>query len=156
MLIRTHEQAEQPTRTRLVQKCFQMRVFLAAVCVVLASCAADGSYVLTGAKRSPIDPKTVRLYTEPPPGAEQVAILESRSGTALAVTDQGMMDAAIEHLKKQAASLGANGVVLRSTGKTSSGGAIVPVGRTAYYVDDEEKTAAGIAIYVPPEEQEKR
>lgn len=119
--------------------------------LALAGCAATGSYVLVGTKRPPIDPQTVQIYAEPPPSAEQVAILESRSGTTMAATEQGIMDAVIEHMKKQAASLGANGVILRSAGKTSSGGAIVPVyGGGAFYVDDEEKTATGIAIYVPP------
>lgn len=124
--------------------------FIAIAAVVLLASCATGSHVLVGTKRAPIDPAVVRIYLAPPPGAEEVAILETNSASAFAITDQGKMDAAVDRLKKEAASLGANGVVLRGTGESTSGGAIVSTGpTTSIYASGLHKTAAGIAIYVP-------
>lgn len=126
---------------------------LTLVAMLLAGCAA-GSYVLTGTKRPPIDPASVRIYASAPEGAEEVALLDSNSGGAFAFSDQGKLDAAIARMKQDAASLGANGIVIRGTGTESTGGVIVGTGAgMAIYGGARHKAAAGIAIYVPSTER---
>jgi hypothetical protein len=70
------------------------------------------------------------------------------------------MDAVIERLKKEAASLGANGVLLQSTGSEYGGGVGTGVGTgvgmgngglsigTGIFTASENKTGRGIAIFV--------
>jgi len=71
------------------------------------------------------------------------------------------MDAVIERLKKEAASLGANGVLLQRTGSDGGGGGVgagigtgigggVSIG-TSIFTTSANKTGRGLAIYVPPE-----
>ena len=72
------------------------------------------------------------------------------------------MDAVIERLKKEAASLGANGVLLQRTGSDGGGGSVgagvskgvggggVSIG-TGIFTTSANKTGRGFAIYVPQE-----
>lgn len=93
----------------------------------------------------------------PPPKFEEVGLITSSSGNTWAFTDQGKMHAAVEVMKRKAASIGANGVLLRGTdtengatfgfmsgssyGNTYSG--------TMFGAAHRRKSAEGIAIYVP-------
>ena len=72
------------------------------------------------------------------------------------------MDAVIERLKKEAASLGANGVLLQSTGSDGGGGSVgagvgttvggggVSIG-TSIFTGGGNMIGRGLAIHVPPE-----
>lgn len=78
---------------------------------------ADGSALITGQMHPPIeDWNSVLVVTEMPDGAEQVAFVKASSRSGL--TQQQSLDLAVAELKKQAARIGANVVVLnsRSTG----------------------------------------
>ncbi|HLY51711.1 MAG TPA: hypothetical protein VKQ31_01760 [Steroidobacteraceae bacterium] len=138
-----------------------MRRFAAlAVMAALAGCATS-SHVLTGTPRAPIDPASVRIYTLPPPQYEQIAALSATSGGSLAITSQQNMDKAIERLKREAARLGANGVLLQSMqdrqsasiggggGSTSYGGGSAVGAGGGLSVGLYSKEVTGLAIYVP-------
>ena len=124
--------------------------------LAVAGCAGT-SKVMIGSARAPVDPAQVRLYTTPPPGSIEIAQLESSS--AVGFGTQGQTDAAIARLKREAAALGANGVILMGVG---SGGSPVgmSVGAGSYGsrvgggvgigIPTTQKKAAGVAIYVPP------
>ena len=100
----------------------------------------------------------------PPDKYEEVALLNSDSRGTLSVTGQGKMNTAIHRLKKEAAKLGANGIILNGVGNeyggsvgVSSGMArahAVPGGAVAYGSGTSfsapvlHKSAAGIAIWV--------
>ena len=71
--------------------------------------------------RSPITADQVKVYLEPPTKYEQVALLESSSQTSWSITAQGKMEVVIERLKAEAAKIGANGMLLRSTGNEYGG-----------------------------------
>src|SRR5690606_30497804 len=90
-------------------------VFLAAL--ALAGCAGT-SKVMLGQARPPIDPSQVQIYSVPPPGSQDVAQLEASS--AVGFGTQGQTDAAVARLKREAAALGANGVVLMGVGSSGS------------------------------------
>ncbi len=123
--------------------------------LLLAGCAGS-SKVMLGQARPPIDPSLVQIYPTAPPGAVQIAQIESTS--AVGFGTQGQTDAAVERMKREAAALGANGIVLMGVG---SGGSPVgmSVGGGSYGshgyggigigIPTTQKRAAGVAIYVP-------
>lgn len=134
------------------------RLFTAALLgLALAGCASS-SKVMVGQARAPIDPALVRVYSTPPAGATEIAQLESTSAAGFGT--QGQTDAAVARLKREAAKLGANGVVLMGVGSERSGGG-VSVGAGTYGghvggglgigIPTTQKRAAGVAIWVPAE-----
>ena len=129
---------------------------LLLLALALSACAGT-SKVMLGQARPPVDPAQVRIYTTPPPGSVEIAQLESSS--AVGFGTQGQTDAAVARLKREAASLGANGVILMGVG--SSGSPVgMSVGAGSYGrhsaggigigIPTTQKKAAGVAIYVPP------
>jgi hypothetical protein len=105
--------------------------------------------VVTGSAREPIDPSSVKIHTTPPAHFEEIAIVKAASDAGW--TQQGDVDFAVAELKKQAAKLGANGVLLTSTG-TQMGVVGVPVsGGGTIIANTEKQVLEGRAIYVSPE-----
>jgi hypothetical protein len=84
---------------------------LAAIAMVLflVSCAS-GSVIVTGEKRAPIEPSQVKLYLDPPAHYETIGLVEAASASGW--SEQDSQNYAVEELKKQAAQIGANGVLL--------------------------------------------
>lgn len=140
------------------------KILLAFVAVLLAACA-NTSHVITGKPRAAIDPSQVILYNVAPPKYEEIAVIDASSQMSLAFGDQNKMDAVIGRLKKEAASLGANGVLLQGTGSSGAGGVSTGVGvgtgvgtggggvgiGTGISLSSPSKTGRGLAIYVPAE-----
>ena len=62
----------------------------------------------------------LKIYQVPPANYEVIARVEASSEMGL--TDQQSLDFALEEVKKQAAKVGANGVILNAVGKESTGG----------------------------------
>ena len=126
---------------------------------VLMLAACTSSHVLVGERRQAISPDEVRLYLHPPAKYDEVALLNSTSMGAFALTEQGRSDVVIERLKKEAASLGANGVLLQGVSDQQSGavGSVYAsgTGSHAFGISSSTgiygKSGAGMAIYVPPD-----
>ncbi|WP_413975370.1 hypothetical protein [Stenotrophomonas acidaminiphila] len=126
------------------------------VALATGGCAST-SRVMLGQPRAPVDPASVQIYSTPPAGAVEIAQLEASS--AVGFGTQGQTDAAIARLKREAAALGANGVILMGVGAGGSpvgmsvgagsygrhGGGGLSVG-----IPTQQKRAAGVAIWVPP------
>ncbi len=85
----------------------------------LAACTT--SHVIVGHARAPISAEQVKIYLQPPARYEEVALVSSSSRPSFALTAQARTDKVIDRLKKEAASLGANGIVLREITDQSSG-----------------------------------
>jgi len=128
---------------------------LLGLALLSAGCAST-SKVMLGQARAPVDPATVQIYSTPPAGSQQIAQLESAS--AVGFGTQGQTDAAVMRLKREAAALGANGVILMGVG--SSGSPVgMSVGAGSYGshvgggvgigIPTTQKRAAGVAIWVP-------
>jgi hypothetical protein len=117
--------------------------------------------VLIGQARPPIAPAQVRIYSQPPPDYQQIAMLDASSKSAFGTGGQKSVDKVIERLKIEAAKLGANGVILEGfqdaqTGSIGTGG-----GSSSYSGNSAvgvgvggsfgiyKKTGHGEAIYVP-------
>ena len=142
---------------RYFEKFFWVITVIAAV--VAVGCAT-GSTIVTGTVRPAIDPAEVRIYFEPPSQYETIGIVEASSDVEFST--QAAQDRVIEELKKQAAKIGANGVILMETGNRSNGsnGGIsvggggsarrggFSVGVGGVSTSSETKTARGQAIYV--------
>jgi hypothetical protein len=132
---------------------------IALLALALAACAST-SHVITGKTRAPIDPSLVKIYSVAPTEYEEIATIDASSQSSFAFGDQKKMDAVIERLKKEAASLGANGVLLQSTGSEYGGGVGTGVGTgvgvgngglsigTGIFTASDNKTGRGLAIYV--------
>jgi hypothetical protein len=129
-------------------------------CVLLLVACATTSHVITGKTRTPIDPSQVKVYSTAPPGYEEIAVIDATSRLSFSSGDQKKMDAVMERLRKEAASLGANGILLQSTGTESRGGVSTGIGTgfgiggglsigTGIFTESDNKTGRGLAIYVP-------
>jgi len=132
-----------------------------ALALLLAACATT-SHVITGKVRPPIDPAQVTVYSSPPPKYEEIAVITATSRSSFSFGAQRKMDTVIERLKKEAALLGANGVLLQATGTQGGGGGVgagVGTGTgggfisTGIFMSSENTTGRGLAIHVPPEPQ---
>ena len=115
---------------------------------VLFGCAT-GSAIVTGAARAPLTPEQVSIYLEPPADFEIIGLVNASSDAGW--TEQGSLDYAVKELKEQAAKLGANGVLLASSGERTE--TIVGGAGTGYLyaVPVTAKTVQGKAIFVKRE-----
>lgn len=130
--------------------------------------ACVSSHVLIGRVRPAISPDQVQLYLHPPAKYEEIAIIDTSSNHSWTVTAQGKTDKVIERLKKQAAALGANGILLQTVGDQAVGsvgggfGSATASGNTAtaFGLGSSAtvfaKQANGLAIYVPPDQISSR
>lgn len=114
--------------------------------LTLAGCA-EGSALVVGQTRPAIeDHTTVSILMDMPDGAEQIAIVKASSDSGL--TQQGSLDYALEELKRQAAKVGANAVVL-SGRDTSTEVAGVPVyGGGTVVSSSQVEIIQGVAIWL--------
>lgn len=138
----------------------------ALVALFFVGCAQH-SHIVVGTKRPAINPEQVRVYITPPPKFEEVAVIDGTSRGSLALGTQSKMDSAMNAMKRDAASLGANGLLLRTSGDQAAGsigsgfasGSAFGTTNGAYAYGSGfgssaavyAKAAQAIAIYVDPE-----
>ena len=77
----------------------------------LSACATS-SEVLTGTPRLPIEPSTVRVYTQAPQHFEEIAVLGASRKSISSAGGERAIAKMIEAMRTQAAQLGANGLLL--------------------------------------------
>ena len=127
----------------------------------LSGCATD-AVIVTGSPRPPISPAEVKIYSQPPPAFEEIAILNASKSVAFTTGGQKTVDKVIEGFKAQSAKVGANGIILegfsdRQTGALGAGsGSSSFNGKTGVGVGVGgslgiyRQTGHGRAIFVPP------
>lgn len=127
----------------------------------LAGCATD-SVIVTGSPRPPISPAEVKIYSVPPPGFQEIAILNASKSVAFTTGGQKTVDKVIEGMKEQAAKVGANGILLEGFSDQQTGALGAGSGSTSYSSNSAvgvgvggslgiyKKTGHGRAIFVPP------
>ena len=86
--------------------------------IILKSCYPV-SHIVVGEAQNPIDYNNVKFFHDQPEFYEKVAIIEASSDLAfkdlsIEFTHQQKTNKALDRLKKEAASLGANGIVLQN------------------------------------------
>jgi len=118
---------------------------------------------MVGRARPPISADRVQIYLEPPQTRyEQIANLSASSRGSFTITAAGKTDKVIERLKREAAKLGANGILLHGvgdqtaasvsagiSGETDSGHSpyVSGIGASVFFFP---KSGDGVAIYVEP------
>jgi hypothetical protein len=118
---------------------FHLKVLMLRLVAVLAIAAcASGSAIVAGKTRAPTSKEQVKVYLEPPTEFEVIGLVSASSDAGW--TEQGSLNYAIAELKKQAAKLGANGVLIVASGETTAG--------FVYGVPVTAKTVQGKAIFV--------
>ena len=92
--------------------------FLLFSVFILKSCYPV-SHIIIGETQTPIDYDSVKVYYDYPDAYEKIAVIEASSDLAfkdlsIEFTHQQKTNKALDRLKKEAASLGANGIVLQN------------------------------------------
>jgi hypothetical protein len=135
---------------------------LATVLALALVACSPSSHIVVGTTRPPISPTDVKLYLQPPPSFEEVAVLNASADSMFGSGGQASVDKVIQRLKEEAAKLGANGVILegmsdQQTGSVGGGsGSASASGNTAVGVGLGgslgifKKTGHARAIFVPP------
>lgn len=122
------------------------RIVVIFLSMLLVSGCATGSSIVVGETRVPIAANDVKLFLEAPIRFDVIGMVSASSDSGW--TEQGSVDYAVAELKNQAARLGANGVLLDSTGERTST-VIGGVGTNyVYAVPVTAKTVSGRAIFV--------
>jgi len=86
-----------------------------------SSCSVtSGSRIVVGNARPAIAPESVKIYLRPPAKYEEIAIVNASSKNAFA-SDQSLTDSTLFRMKKDAANLGANGILLSGVGTQQIG-----------------------------------
>lgn len=90
------------------------------LCMGLSGCVIQrGMHVRTGEYRQPSDAQSIRVYGQEPSSYKVLGMVRGEGSHAF-VSDQHRMDKAIERMKKEAAALGANGVLIQYAGNQSA------------------------------------
>lgn len=116
--------------------------------VLLAGCATT-SHVMLAPPRPAIAPAQVRVYFTPPPGRYvEIALLETASGP-FTYGEQNKMDAVMARLRAEAASLGANGVLVQGMANGYRGGGVnVGVGGGSF--GGRTRVGGGVGVDISP------
>lgn len=125
------------------------RIALLFFALLCAACAS-GTAIVTGNRRPPVAAESVQIFLNAPPEYQTIAIVSATSRTGF--TPQQSLDYALEELRRQAAALGANGVLLESAGQgsgpvvgTVSGNTVIMTGGSHPNIQE----VRGRAIFVP-------
>ena len=96
-----------------------LRLKLLLLSLFLTKACYPVSHIIIGDTQAPIDYTNVKVYYNYPEAYEKIAIIEASSDLAfkdfsIEFTHQQKTNKALDRLKKEAASLGANGIVLQN------------------------------------------
>lgn len=97
-----------------------MRAVLLGLLLTASGCATEGMSIPIGAQRSlaPTNPDEILMLIEPPAKAHEIiALVEGVASTDDYLTERRTQDAAVKAMKKEAARLGANAIVLTGKGR---------------------------------------
>ena len=123
-------------------------LIIGLVASALFGCAS-GSALVIGQTRPAIENyDAVRILTEMPLGAEEIAIVSASSADGW--TQQQSLDYAVAELKKQAAKVGANAVVVTSRDTGSQVVGVPTYGGGKVVSSSEIQIVEGTAIFVGP------
>lgn len=136
----------------------QMKSFTFLLALLLTSCAiTNETSLIVGKPRPATSPEQIRLYTKPPAKYEEIAIISTDAAHDF-MGKQSLQNIAIENLKKEAAKVGGNGILLDNVGSFNTGStgiATVPTVRSGAPIiavgamnNRTGKQASGKAIYV--------
>ena len=115
--------------------------------LTISGCAGGSARVIGETKPALEDWTSVIVLTEMPEGAEQIAIVKASS--VIRRSAQKSLDDAVDKLKRQAAKVGANVVVLVSQSRSSLSSASRGVETGTGFGATEAQNVEGVAVYLP-------
>ena len=128
-----------------------MRTLLAptivAAALLLGGCATT-SHVMLGPAMPALSPDQVRVYSVPPAKYREIAVVEAASGP-FTYGEQNKLDAVMAKLRREAASLGANGILLQGIARDARGGG-VNVGVGGGRFGGHSSVGAGVGVDISP------
>ena len=92
---------------------------LLSVTFLFGCATTNGSSIVTGETRPEISPDEVKIYLDPPAQYETIGTIQTSRKVGLST--QKAQDKVIEDLKRLAAKMGANGVLVTATGSQHAG-----------------------------------
>jgi len=99
------------------------------VMLLCAGCANyHSSHVMVGTARPPVDPSAVEIYLRPPADYDEIALVTADSRGAFRWSAQGTTDLAVERLKREAARLGADGLLNLRLGEPFAAAPVIGTG----------------------------
>ena len=128
------------------------KMFFSVLIFIMILGCGSSSVIVSGDRRPSIHPNKVKIYSSPPSDYDSVGIV--RASEPIGFSEQMAYDRAIERIKREAASIGANGVLIKESGERGSGyrGTITSTGQgTASFnakKSNDEIYIIGDAIYV--------
>jgi len=126
------------------------RLLPLALALLLSACAS--SHLLTGTPRAPISPDEVQIYhAAPSTPYEEIAQLTTSSG-AFTYGEQNKTNSVLNKLRREAAKLGANGVLFVGT-SDGAGGSSVSVGGGGGRVGGHGFSSAGVGLSLSPKQK---
>jgi hypothetical protein len=139
---------EEMARTgSVLLKVLAAAALLAVFSAGVAGCAT-GSAIATGTPRTPTRTADVKLYLDPPAHYETLGLVEAET-IASSIATQATQNILFDGLKRQAATLGANGVIVLGTEEHSVASLVrLENAKSASSLSQEKKTAKGKAIFV--------
>jgi len=120
-------------------------IVLILVFLIMMSCAT-GSTIIIGEARSAIDPTEVTIYLEPPPQYEIIGLIEASSDVEF--SRQAAQDRVMNELRRRAARIGANGILLMGTGSQAGDAVGFVSGGILFASTGTRITGQGRAIFV--------
>lgn len=120
-----------------------MNASFPAPALLVLACVATGcstASVVVGNQRPKTRPEDVKIYIHPPKAYEEIALMQSDSMWSFALGNQGRYDAVLNRMRKRAADLGANGILLGDLGTQT-----LSFGSQTQYHGDATATTQGSA-----------
>lgn len=112
---------------------------------LFTSCSST-AHVVVGSTRPATAPSAIRTFLTPPKKYEVIAIVTSDSNGSFQFGAQGKVDAALNRARKDAAKLGANGLLLQEMGE--SGSVTIGSGSANAFANGNVATSYGTGIGV--------
>jgi hypothetical protein len=137
-------------------------MLIAGMLVFALAACAPSSHIVVGTVRPAISPSEVKIYLQPPPSFEEVAVLNASADSMFGAGGQATVDKVIERLKEEAAKLGANGIILEGMSEQQTGSLGGGSGSTSFSGNSAvgvglggslgifKKTGQARAIFIPP------
>ena len=122
-----------------------MKLWMILATLVLSGCAT--STVMLGEARTPTHPDSVKIYRTAPAGFEEIALISSDDRGAFNISEQGRTNTTINRMKREAAKLGANGILLTELGTEVSG--YTTTGNATAHAYGNSATAFGSSTSIP-------
>lgn len=125
------------------------KILILSIAITLSGCIVkSGTHIRTGEMMPKTTSQQVKLYSQPPKNYRTLGLVSGKASYAF-VSEQTRMDAAIERMRKEAAALGANGILLQSAGSIAANTGVGQIiGNTVITSKANDAVVSGTAIYV--------